>query len=59
MLESVSRIDVLWVNTFSLAELCYVLISELVPVDRAGDRNDRVQKAGHTGSKSYLKAKCS
>lgn len=58
LLESVFRIDVLWVNTFSLAELGHVLISELVPVDRAGGRDDRVQIAGHTGSKSYLKAKC-
>lgn len=58
LLESVSRTDVLWVNMFSLAELGHVLISELVLVDRAGGRVDRVQTAGHTGSKSYLKVKC-
>lgn len=58
LLESVSRTDVLWVNTFSLTELGHVLISELVPVDRDGGRDDRIQTAVHTGSKSYLKDKC-
>lgn len=58
LLEPVSRTDLLWVKMFSLAELGHVLISELVPVEnRAGGRNDRVQTAGHTGSKDYLKVK--
>lgn len=32
-----------------------MLISELVPVDRAGGRDDRVPTAGHTGSKIIFK----
>lgn len=59
LLGCVSRTDVLWVKMFPLAELGGVLISELVPVeDRAAGRDDKVQTAGHTGSKSYLKDQC-
>lgn len=58
LLECVSGTDAIWVKCSDW--LSYVMCSSVSwsVGDRSDAGGDRIQKAGHTGRKSYLKVKC-